>query len=177
MGGKGKLTDRMINRLQNYYGIAIRSNVGNLSGMKKAIYASLMHCACSKDQNLHLYCPKGAESWCRYNRDIANRTNLFKPGPGLPVEIIAELKPIYRRLSEDALLPRCLDGKTQNQNEAINGIVWDRVPKEVFVGADILELGVHDAVSNFNVGSQAALNILTNTGIEPGELCGRNETK
>ena len=28
MGGKAKLTDRMIDRLQNYYGIAIRSNVG-----------------------------------------------------------------------------------------------------------------------------------------------------
>ena len=41
-GGKGKLTDRMIDRLQNYYGRAIRSDVGNLSKMKNAIYASLM---------------------------------------------------------------------------------------------------------------------------------------
>lgn len=77
MGGKGKLTDRMIDRLQNYYGIAIRSNVGNLSEMKKAIYASLMHCASSKDRNLHCYCPEGADSWCRFNRDIANGTKLF----------------------------------------------------------------------------------------------------
>ena len=171
MGGKGKLTDRMIDRLQNYYGIAIRSNVGNLSKMKKAIYVSLMHCASSKEHNLHLHCPEGADSWCRHNSDIANRTKLFKPGPGLPVEIIAELKPIYLRLSEDALLTRCLDGKTQNQNESINGMIWDRVPKEVFVGAEILELGVNDAVSHFNIGSQAALDILANTGIEPGAFC------
>ena len=26
LGGKGKLTDRIIDKLQNYYGIAIRSN-------------------------------------------------------------------------------------------------------------------------------------------------------
>ena len=97
--------------------------------------------------------------------------NCSKPGPGLPVEIIAELKPIYLRLSEDALLTRCLDGKTQNQNESINGMIWDRVPKEVFVGAEILELGVYDAVSHFNIGSQAALDILANTGIEPGAFC------
>ena len=45
VGGKGKLTDSQIDKLQNYYGIAIRSNVGNLAGMKKAIHASLMHCA------------------------------------------------------------------------------------------------------------------------------------
>jgi len=34
LGGKGKLTDAMIDRLQNYYGIAIRSNVGDLAQMK-----------------------------------------------------------------------------------------------------------------------------------------------
>lgn len=56
---------------------------------------------------------------------------MFKPSPELPVEIIAELKPIYPRLSEDALLTRCLDGKTQNQNEASNGMIWDRAPKDV----------------------------------------------
>ena len=79
MEGKGKLTDRMIDRLQNYYGIAMRGNVGNLSKMTKAIYASLMHCAASKDRNLHWYCPEGADSWCPFNRDIANGTKLFKP--------------------------------------------------------------------------------------------------
>ena len=57
------------------------------------------------------------------------------------------------------------------RNEAINGMIWDRVPKEVFLGADTLEFGVNGAVSHFNVGSQAALNILTHTGIEPGEFC------
>ena len=35
LAGKGKLTDALIDRLQNYYGIAIRSNVGNLETMKK----------------------------------------------------------------------------------------------------------------------------------------------
>lgn len=44
LSGKGKLTDAIIDKLKNYYGIAIRSNVGNLGGMKKAIYVSLMHC-------------------------------------------------------------------------------------------------------------------------------------
>ena len=31
LAGRGKLTDAMIDRLQNYYGIAIRSNVGDLA--------------------------------------------------------------------------------------------------------------------------------------------------
>ena len=43
----------MIDRLQNYYGIVIRSNVGDLNGMKKAIHASFFHCA-SSEQHAYL---------------------------------------------------------------------------------------------------------------------------
>ena len=43
------------------------------------------------------------------------------------------------------------------------------IPKDVFARTDVLEIGVCDAVSHFNIGSQAALNVLTNSGIYPGE--------
>ena len=33
LGGKSKLTDRIIDKLQNYYGIDIRSNKNNLKAM------------------------------------------------------------------------------------------------------------------------------------------------
>ena len=72
------------------------------------------------------------------------------------VEVIAELKTVYSGLSEDALLTSYLDGKTQNQNESLNGMIWAQVPKEVFVGAYVLHLGVFNAVSHFSIGSQAA---------------------
>ena len=31
----------------------------------------------------HDYCPKSPVSWCQYQRDQINNTNLYKPGPGL----------------------------------------------------------------------------------------------
>ncbi|GFW64312.1 uncharacterized protein TNCV_273361 [Trichonephila clavipes] len=37
LSGKGKLTDSFIDRLQNYYGIAVRSNVGNLPVFSKML--------------------------------------------------------------------------------------------------------------------------------------------
>ena len=43
---KLSLTDQIIDRLQNYYGMAIRSNFGDLDTMKKAIFAVLL-CALS----------------------------------------------------------------------------------------------------------------------------------
>jgi hypothetical protein len=118
-------------------------------------------------------CPAGADSWCRFQQDRAKGTSLYKPGPGLPDEIIRLVKPIYERLSisNDALLERCLDGKTQNQNESLNGMIWNRLPKEVFIGSELLKLGVYDAVAHFHIGFQAALNVLELLGIDPGTFC------
>ena len=97
IGGKGKLTDAMIDKLQNYNGIAIRSNSGDL---QSAIYATLFHCSSSSRRNLHHYCPDGPDSWCRFKQDKINNTN-YVPGPGLPDNIIELVKPIYVRLSDE----------------------------------------------------------------------------
>ena len=35
VGGKGRLTGKVIDKMQNYYGKAIRGNKGDLNGMKK----------------------------------------------------------------------------------------------------------------------------------------------
>jgi hypothetical protein len=51
--------------------------------------------------------------------DKANKTKEYKHGTGLPVDITVQLKPTFERLSDDGLLSRCLDGKTQNQNESL----------------------------------------------------------
>ena len=44
---KSRLTDSVIDKLQNYFGIALRSNVGDLQKMQDAILASLFHVASS----------------------------------------------------------------------------------------------------------------------------------
>lgn len=170
LGGKGKLTNVIIDRLQNYYGIAIRSNVGDLKGMQKATLASLFHVASSKENNFHsAYCPERSESWCGAMRDKANTTNKYKHGPGIPTNIVVKhLKPIYQDLTSDTLLKKCLHGKTQNQNESFNGMVWERVPKTRYVALEKLEFGFYDAVANFNYGRKATLDILCELKLEPG---------
>ena len=137
--------------------------------MKSAIHSSLFHCASSARRNLHQYCPDGPNSWCQFKKDKANNTNNYKPGPGLPDNVIAKVKPVYNRLSNDELLKKCLDGKTQNQNESLNGMIWNRLPKGVFVGATVLKFGVYDAVAHFNIGSKAAVSIMDELGMVPGK--------
>lgn len=67
------------------------------------------------------------------------------------------------------MLEKCLHGKTQNQNESLNGMVWQRIPKEVFVGLETLELGLYDAVAHFNIGSVAVIKLLNALGITSGK--------
>ena len=72
LGRKGKLTHAIIDRLQNYYGIAVRQNTNNLEGMRKSIHATLFHVASSKENTWHDHRPTGKSSWCWYNSDKEN---------------------------------------------------------------------------------------------------------
>ena len=65
-------SEAMIDKVHTYYGIAIRSNVGTLAEMKRAIYASLFHVASSQANKWHSHCHMGSDSWCLYQQDMAN---------------------------------------------------------------------------------------------------------
>lgn len=70
LSGKGKLTDKTINSVQKYYGMAICSNKNNLSAMEKATGAILWHCTDFENKEFrHRLCPEN--SWCKH-----------KEGPG-----------------------------------------------------------------------------------------------
>ena len=134
VGGKGRLTKVVIDMLQNYYGAAIRQNVGNLRIMQDAIWAIFYHTIKASNETLdvqHQYCPKGSKSWCKYQLDVANGTNFYTQDNCLPPIFRKELKPLFTRLSSDELLKRCLKGVTQNQNEAFYSM--DKVSKVSFL--------------------------------------------
>lgn len=88
-------------------------------------------------------------------------------GPGLPLPVLLKLKPIFQELSHEDLLNKCLHGLTQNQNESFNAI-WDRVPKSRYVSFSQLELGVYDAVANFNIGRKASISTYEKLNMAPG---------
>lgn len=168
LGGKGKLTDVLIDRLQNYYGIAIRANVGDLHAMKQATSASLFHCSSNDEAPRHGLCPLGPESWCGFNRQKALGGGRYKHKGGLSDGVLNQVKPVYADLCKEELLSKCLHGKTQNANESFNSMIWQRVPKDVHVGLPVLLFGLYDAVCHFNNGSRSTADILREAGIEPG---------
>ena len=61
IGGRGRLTKDVIESLQNYYGKAIRGNVGDVTKMMKAVQATLLHMNSTDANPRHHLCDS---SWC-----------------------------------------------------------------------------------------------------------------
>ena len=60
---------------------------------------------------------------------------------------------------------------TQNQTEAINGLVWQQATKETHASTPTVELATFLAVGHFNDGSKTLLTVLEAHGIDPGYHC------
>ena len=91
ISGKGKLTEKVINSMQTWYGKATRDNINNVYAMKKAIAAICYHC-CEGDEKhneeyRHRYCPM--DSLCKFKKDLKTGKNTYKKTIDLPRNIFA----------------------------------------------------------------------------------------
>ncbi|KAJ4433463.1 hypothetical protein ANN_15766 [Periplaneta americana] len=104
----------------------------------------------------HGNCPVGTESWCFYQRAVAQGK---QPGPhkdnvGTPLKeaVLAKMMPVYQRLASNTLLERCLKCLTQNANESLHSVIWRHCPKDSFGSKRRVDLAVDLAVCKFNAG-------------------------
>ena len=67
----------------------------------------------------------------------------------LPKFVLKATKPIFEKLSEDALFQKCPHGGTHNANESLHNMIWMRCPKTVFISRTRLEIAVYEAVMKF----------------------------
>ncbi|GFV07914.1 uncharacterized protein TNCV_2268261 [Trichonephila clavipes] len=63
IGGKGRLTDSLIDKLAHYYGNAIRCNSTSVKEMRKAIWAVWGHSFSTDDEPIHWFCPTNPNTW------------------------------------------------------------------------------------------------------------------
>ena len=79
-----------------------------------------------------IFKPREAQilSWCKFKRGL--------PCPDKPHHLDSvfkePLEKIYDRLSEPALLIICLPGYTQNANEFVDALAWNKCPKHELHG-------------------------------------------
>jgi len=167
IGGYGRLTADRIDKLQTYYGLAIRRHKDDLDGMRKEIWAGLYHSASTDDHPQHQFCPDGPDTWCKFNQSVFKDETYHHSKP-LPATVVDIVKPIYERLSSDTVLEGCLGGFTQNNCESLNHLIWARCPKSVISGKTHLDAATAGAVLSFNEGRRSYKGVLKRLGIIPG---------
>lgn len=164
-----KLKDATIIKLQTYYKIAITSNKDSVRNMYTAIWASYFHCCSSDGASSHNFCPAGPNSWCKHKRAEAlgepapRHTPLLTKAQGLAI------MPIYKRLTEEKLLIRCLHGKTQNAAESLNSKIRLLCPKTKFASRTTVETATALAVLWYNKGHRGFEEVLEGIGILPSQ--------
>ena len=176
LGGRGKLTGKLIDELSIYYGLAIRRNSDSVQNMRSSIWATLEHKLSTDARPQHDKCPIGEDSWCSWQRAKATNTlPEYKHKPALPIQVYEAIKPIYEELTNQDLLTRCIGGYTQNNNESFNSTVWALAPKNTSSGKIVLDVATEIAVCVFNDGFSSILHIMKAMNLEIGpnsyEMC------
>ncbi|XP_050027338.3 uncharacterized protein [Dermacentor andersoni] len=164
-----KLKEPAILKLQTYYQVAITSNRGSVKGMYRAIWASYFHSCSSDGASSHKYCPEGATSWCKHRRAEALGEPALTHTPLLTKAQGKAILPIYKRLTDEKLLARCIQGKTQNAAESLNSKIWLLCPKTRFASRYVVEMATALAVLWFNRGHTSFERVLEELGVLPSE--------
>lgn len=172
LGGKGKLTGKLIDELTIYYGLAIRRNHDCMEKMKEEIWATLFNKISTDDDPQHDKCPIGEKSWCSWQKAKAlNQLADYKHKPSMKITVFNAIKPAYEELSRDDLLNRCLGGYTQNNNESFNSVVWSIAPKTSSSGKLIVDIAADIAVCTFNDGLSSLMHIMELLHLQIGQSC------
>ncbi|GFT79192.1 uncharacterized protein TNCV_192181 [Trichonephila clavipes] len=62
------LTEAEIDRLQAYYGLAIRRNLSSVKDMQQAIWAIFLHKLSTDEKPQHGFCPSDSDTWCKFKK-------------------------------------------------------------------------------------------------------------
>ena len=163
IGGKGRLTNKQIDKIQRMYGNAIRRNKNNLKRMKEHVWAVYFHKLSTDSKPLHHMCSAG----CPYKKaQLENKD--FKHKKSIPEEVMTVIKPVFQDLAHPDLLSKCLKGLTQNANESINNLIWKFAPKKKNHGVVTVNTAVALAVGVFNDGAVTFASVLKELGLFVG---------
>ncbi|KAK8721695.1 hypothetical protein OTU49_012515 [Cherax quadricarinatus] len=155
---KGMLTDFIIDKLAGYFQKNLRNHVDtDVVRMRNGILASFFHCSSSDTNPQHHLCPTGPNSWCFYQKAVAaNITppshNTMKVHFQLDPAYFKEVHDIYKELTTDDMMTRCLKGRTQNPNESLHQRIWSYCNKALNRNKWQADFSASQAIAEYNAG-------------------------
>ncbi|XP_035827211.1 uncharacterized protein LOC118478202 [Aplysia californica] len=165
-----KLTAAKIKKITNTYATNLRQNAPDIQKMKLGVMGGLFHMMSTDSAPNHRLCPEGETSWCKHNRALAKGEQPPPHNPTLSPDIGTYVFPIFKRLTDPALLSRCVRMSTQNPNECFNSTIWRRCPKVLFAHLPTIETAVALSVISFNMGPTGLYKVFERLGLTWGAV-------
>ncbi|KAL7287197.1 hypothetical protein TKK_0018628 [Trichogramma kaykai] len=137
--------------------------------MHNDIWATWKHKRSTDEHPQQKLCSVGPSSWCAWQiAKFGDTLNTFNHNRqiNLPPAVMDEIK----ALTNQELLQRCIGAYSQNPNESFNHILRKFVPKKLWIGRKILEMGANMVVNSFNDGKQSLLALMKKLGVEPNAV-------
>ena len=107
LAGKGRITKKLQKRLFVSYGQALKNGAPDVSEMKREVMATLHHRMSSDAKPQHQYCPVGADSWCKYQKEsasgILDEDRKYVHKMPIKPEYGMQLLPLYECLSKPGI--------------------------------------------------------------------------
>ena len=145
----------------------------NLDEMEKAVWAVLFHYVSNPkgEAEQQKYCPKGEQSWCKWERNQekdADEEKGLSNKKFLPPVFLELLTPTWKSLADRKLLERCIGGFTQNTNECLNMVLWNKCSKHKFHGRKTVQIAVTSAEVHYNNGATGKYALMNKMHIHSG---------
>ena len=168
------LSDEMCSRITSFYQLAVKQHLGNSAEILEAVKAIPLHLG-ANDENAsenHSFCPKGPDSWCRYERALSSGDIPPRHPNYLGHNAVGLITKVFSKYNYDKeyFINQIADGQTSNHNEAVHNIIFTMVRKTEAVGLVVMRLGCALAVIRYNEGYQAISEVLDllHVKIHPG---------
>lgn len=131
--------------------------------------ATFFHMKSTDQEPQHDGRPPESDSWCSWQRAKATNTlNSYHQKPALYSDVTKAIEPIFRDLSSDDLLQRCVGGFTQNSNESLNNVIWRIASKISHSGVKIVNIAANIAICTFNCGAKSYHQVMDTLDIKAG---------
>lgn len=135
-----EMTDNTIKALQRYYLVAVNRHIGGCwKSLKLDIMSTFFHSparmttpsmACAAKTGVLYQQDKKANVPIRSHKNMEVAIRCTDP------DILQKIHSVYKDLTSQDLLERCLKGRTQNPNESLHSKLWAKCSKSKFSGYD-----------------------------------------
>ena len=152
------ISDATAAQIASYFKLAVKRNPENVRAIVDAVNAIPLHLSANDDNadEHHRLCPKGHNSWCRYQSALSKGIPFPRHPNYLSLDAAKVVEKVFKEFAYNTpnFIEKVQQGHTSNHNESLHSVLWTMVHKNEYASTEMMELGSALAVIRYNEGYQ-----------------------